>query len=181
MEIHKRQQMRVGDRWARASMDPLEARDLISDCPPSLLSLASPTLRYWNCLLGQNSSVGNMLGVLSYMMQRRGFEPPLSIQHRVYFPLTQHGFWLHSLKLFRMRGLVCAHTKSITRTQKILTFMSWMSECRQQKGTQHAPSMKKEMWPKKHSHMQKSHQKWWAPDIAVNAEEEERTVQDHII
>ena len=35
------------------------------------------------------------------------------------------------------RGLVCAHMHFIARTQKILTFMSWTGECRQQK---HTPS-----------------------------------------
>ena len=40
------------------------------------------------------------------------------------------------------RGLVCAHF--IARTQKILTFMSMMGECRQQKHTKHAPSTKME-------------------------------------
>ena len=54
------------------------------------------------------------------------------------------------------RGLVCAHMHSIARTQKILTFMSQMGECQQQKQTQHAPSMKMECdylngWIKKKS------------------------------
>ena len=31
------------------------------------------------------------------------------------------------------RGLVCAHMHSIARTQKILTFMSQIGECRKQK------------------------------------------------
>ena len=48
----------------------------------------------------------------------------------------------------------------IARTQKILTFMSWMGECRQQKHTQQAPSTKTECdylngWIKKRSHTQK--------------------------
>ena len=42
------------------------------------------------------------------------------------------------------QGLVCAHMHFIAQTQKILTFMSKMGECRQQKHTQHAPSMKTE-------------------------------------
>ena len=62
------------------------------------------------------------------------------------------------------RGLVCAHMHFIARTQKILTFMSWTGECRQQKHTQHAPSTKTECdylngWIKKRSHTQKSHPK----------------------
>ena len=59
------------------------------------------------------------------------------------------------------RGLIFAHMHFITRTQKILTFMSWTGECRQQKHTQHAPSTKTECdyhngWIKKRSHTQKS-------------------------
>ena len=34
-----------------------------------------------------------------------------------------------------IRGLVCAHMHFVARTQKILTFMSWTGECRQQKHT----------------------------------------------
>ena len=70
------------------------------------------------------------------------------------------------------RGLICAHMHFITRTQKILTFTSWMGECRQQKHTQHAPSTKMECdylngWIKKWSHTQKSHPKMVNPrDIA---------------
>ena len=52
------------------------------------------------------------------------------------------------LEVFRMRvlnrGLVCAHMHSIAQTQKILSFMSYSGECRQQNNTQHAPSMKTE-------------------------------------
>ena len=63
------------------------------------------------------------------------------------------------------QGLVCAHMRFIAQTQKILTFTSWMGECRQQKHTQHAPSTKTECdylngWIKKGSHTQKSHPKW---------------------
>ena len=42
------------------------------------------------------------------------------------------------------RGLVCAHMHFIARTPKILAFMSYTGECRQQKHTQHAPSTKTE-------------------------------------
>ena len=64
---------------------------------------------------GLNSSVGNVLGLLSCVM-RCGFDPPLS-------------FWLSIPKKILSdvsinRGLVCAHVHSITWTQKILTFMS---------------------------------------------------------
>ena len=66
------------------------------------------------------------------------------------------------------RGLVCAHMHFIARTQKILTFMSLTGEYRQQKHTQHAPSMKTECdylngWIKKRSHTQKSHPKMVNP------------------
>ena len=70
------------------------------------------------------------------------------------------------------RGLVCAHMHFIARTQKILTFMSQTGECRQQKRTQHAPSMKMECdylngWIKKRSHTQNSHPKVVNPrDVA---------------
>ena len=40
------------------------------------------------------------------------------------------------------RDLVCAHVHSIVHTQKILTFMLYTGECRQQKHTQLAPSTK---------------------------------------
>ena len=57
-------------------------------------------------------------------------------------------------------GLVCAHMHSIAKTQKILTFMSRMGECWQQKHTQHAPSTKTECdylygWIEKQSHYAK--------------------------
>ena len=42
------------------------------------------------------------------------------------------------------QGIVCAHMYSVTQTQKILTFMSWTGECRQQKHTHHAPFTKTE-------------------------------------
>ena len=70
------------------------------------------------------------------------------------------------------RGLVCVYMHFIARIQKILTFMSWTGECRQQKNTQHAPSTKTECdflngWIKKRSHTQKSHPKVVNPrDIA---------------
>ena len=75
-----------------------------------------------------------------------------------------------------IRGLVCAHMHFIARTQKILTFMSWTGECRQQKHTQQAPSTKTECdylngWIKKRSHTQKSHPKVVNPrDIAGERE-----------
>ena len=70
------------------------------------------------------------------------------------------------------RGLVCAHMHFIARTQKILTFMSYTGECRQQKHTQHAPSTETECdylngWIKKRSNTQTSHPKVVNPrDIA---------------
>ena len=35
---------------------------------------------------GQNSSVGSVLGSLSCVMQHHGFEPPLSLRYRGFFP-----------------------------------------------------------------------------------------------
>ena len=62
------------------------------------------------------------------------------------------------------RGLVCAHMHFIARTRRILTFMSWTGECRQQEHTQQAPSMRTECdylsgWIEKRSYTQKSHPK----------------------
>ena len=56
-------------------------------------------------------------------------------------------------------GLVCTHMHSIGWTQKILTFMSWTSECRPQKLIQYTPSSKMECdylngWIKRWSHSQ---------------------------
>ena len=74
------------------------------------------------------------------------------------------------------RGLVCAHMHSIARTQKILTCVSQLGGCRQQKHTQHAPSTKMEYdylygWIIKTVHTQTSHQHVVNPrDIAGNAE-----------
>ena len=83
---------------------------------------------------GRNSSVGSVLGSLSCLMQRRGFDPPL---RRFFFPWSYHGLCLQppppptsplppkkSLDESINRGLVCAHMHSITRIQKILTVMS---------------------------------------------------------
>ena len=107
-------------------------------------------------------------------MQRHGFDSPLSFQWSGFFPLELA--WVLTLFPIRWeyihRGLVCAHMHSIAQTKRILTFMSQTSECRQQKHTQHAPSMKTECdylygWLKKWSHMQKSHQRWWTPEIKL--------------
>ena len=84
-------------------------------------------------------------------------------------------------------GLVCAHMHFITRTQKILTFMSKTGECRQQKHTQHAPSTKTECdylngWIKKRSHTQKSHPKVVNPrDIAGERKKKNKTKKLGII
>ena len=81
------------------------------------------------------------------------------------------------------RGLVCAHLHFIARTQKILTFMSYTGECRQQKHTQHAPSTKTECdylngWIRKWSHTQKSHPKVVNPrDIAGERKQKTTTTK----
>ena len=71
------------------------------------------------------------------------------------------------------RGLVCAYMHFIARTQKILTFMSYTGECRQQKNTPstHHPRRRNVttlmVGLKKQSHTQKSHPKVVNPrDIA---------------
>ena len=79
---------------------------------------------------------------------------------------------------------------SITRTQKILTFMSCTGECQQQKHTQHAPSMKMECdylyrWtnkqsptsPKKRSYTQKSHPKWGTPEMYLGMQKKKKLWQ----
>ena len=77
-------------------------------------------------------------------MQRLRFKPPLSLQQRGYFPLELIWFLTPLPKTLSdesiNQGLVCAHMHSITRTSKILTFMSLTGECWQQKHAQHAPS-----------------------------------------
>ena len=79
------------------------------------------------------------------------------------------------------QGLVFAHMLSIARTQKTLTFMFQTGEYRQQKHTQHAPSMKMECdylyaWikKKKRSHTQKSHQIWWTPEIQQGTQKKKK-------
>ena len=68
-----------------------------------------------------------VLGSLSCVMQRRGFDPPLSLRYRGFFfpPWSKHCFCLHSTKTLSGKsvnpGLVCAHMHSIARTQKTLT------------------------------------------------------------
>ena len=69
--------------------------------------------------------VGGMLGSLSCLMQRCGFDPPLG---RIFpvegiFPLTPFPPKALSDESLNW-GLFCAHMHSITWTQKILTFVS---------------------------------------------------------
>ena len=75
---------------------------------------------------------------------------------------------------------IYAHMKSIAQTQKILTFMSWTGECRQQKHTQHVPSTETECdylygWIKEKTftYTKISQKKVSPKDLAGNAEEEE--------
>ena len=80
-----------------------------------------------------------MLGSLCCMMQHREFGPPWSLLVEGIFPLELAWVLTPFPKtLFDEsvnRGPICAHMHSITLTQKIVTFMPWMSECRQQKNT----------------------------------------------
>ena len=127
------------------------------------------------CIRGPEQLVGS---VWARRPQRRGFDPPLGkFSCRGDFSLGVN-MGSNSIPPKTLldesinRGLVCAHMHFIARTQKILTFMSKTGECRQQKHTQHAPSMKTECdylngWIKKRSHTQKSHPKMVNPrDIA---------------
>ena len=74
----------------------------------------------------RNSSAGSVLGSLSCLMQRRGFDPHL---RRVSFSCL-----FVCLGVFLInRGLAFARVHSIARTQKkILTFMYWTDKCRRQ-------------------------------------------------
>ena len=54
---------------------------------------------------GWNSSVGNVLGWLSCVMQRCGVDPPLSFQQRGFFPWSWLWFWLHSPKTLSNEGI----------------------------------------------------------------------------
>ena len=94
---------------------------------------------------GPESSVGSVLDSLSYVMQHREFDPPRSLPAVGIYPLKLTWVLTPFPKTLSdesiNRGLVCAHIHSIKRTQTVLTFMG---ECRQQKYTQHAPSMKME-------------------------------------
>ena len=102
-------------------------------------------------ITGWNSSVGCVLGLLSCLMQRHGFDPPL---RRIFSGRRDFSLGVnmgsHSIPPKTLsdesinQGLVCTHMHTITQTQKILTFMSQTGECRQQKHTQHAPSTKME-------------------------------------
>ena len=98
----------------------------------------------------RKSSGGNVLGLLSCIMQQRGFDPPLPLNPLVegIFPLKLPWVLTPFPKTLSHesinRGLVCAHMHSIAWPQKILTFMSSTGECRQQKHTQDAPSIKTE-------------------------------------
>ena len=120
---------------------------------------------------GPEQLIGIVLGSLSCLMQHCGFDPPLRrifLAEKIFlleltwvlipFPKTLLDESIN-------RGLVCAHMHSVARAQKILTFMSYTGECRQQKHTQHAPFTKTECdylngWITKQLHTQKSHPKW---------------------
>ena len=137
----------------------------------------------FDLLGGRNSSVGS---AWARCPQRRRFDPPLgTFSGRGDFSL---GVNMGSNSIPQKtpsdesinRGLVCAHIHFNARTQKILTFMSWTGECRQQKHTQHSPATKTECdylngWIKKRSHTQKSHPKVVNPrDIAGERKKKEK-------
>ena len=110
--------------------------------------------RLWPLFMGRNSSVSSVLGSLTCVIQRRGFDPPLNLRQRGFFPWSSHGFWIRSLKNLLDEktnlGLVCKHMHSIAWTQKILTFMSKTGECLQQTHTQqciiHEDGMRLPLW-----------------------------------
>ena len=76
---------------------------------------------------GWNHSVGNALSLLPCMIQRHGFDHSEFLVEGI-FPLELTCVLIPFPKTLSdestNRGLVCAQTHSIARTQKILTFMS---------------------------------------------------------
>ena len=96
---------------------------------------------------GRNSSVGS---AWARCPQRRRFDPPLgTFSGRGDFSLGVN-MGSNSIPPKTLsdesinQGLVCAHIHFIAWTQRILTFMSWTGECRQQKHARHAPSTRTE-------------------------------------
>ena len=135
---------------------------------------------------GQNTSVGSVLGSLSCTQVPSSSESlaegifPLEIT-RVLTKKKNPTLSDESIN----RGLACVHMYSIARTKKILSFMSWMTECRQQKHTQHVPSTKTECdylygWIEKKKTIthEKISTKMVNPrDLAGNAKEEEESLR----
>ena len=99
--------------------------------PPAEADTGSKRITYG--LGGRNSSVGS---AWARGPQRRGFDPPLGkFSGRGDFSLgVNMGSNSIPQKLFRMRGLVCAHMHFIARTQKILT-----GECNKNTPSTHHP------------------------------------------
>ena len=98
---------------------------------------------------GRNSSGGSVLSSLSCVMQRRQVRSSSQLPVQAVFPagVNMGSDSIHPKTLSDesiKRGPVCEHMHSIARTQKILTFMPYTGECRQQIHTQHAPSTKTE-------------------------------------
>ena len=138
---------------------------------------------------GWNSSVSSMLGSLSCMMQCHGLILLWASGRGDLSFGVNMGSDSIPPKLFRWeyepRSSLCAHMHSIAWTQKILTFMSHTGEWWQQKYTQYAPSTKTEFdylygWIKifklSVSHMQKSHQNWWAPQLKLGVLKKKKTL-----
>ena len=135
---------------------------------------------------GRSSSVGTVLGSLSCMMRHPGFDPPLSLWCRGFFPLELT--WVLTplpetlLDESINRGLVCAHMHSTAQTQRswhscprrmnvvkkthqectIYEDRKWLSLWFDLKTHTHTHK-KNSHTHKKRPHMQTSHQKWLTP------------------
>ena len=110
--------------------------------------------------------VGSVLGLLSCLMQRHGFDPPLRrfVWQRGFFPLNWLGFWLPFRQSsfgweYKPRSSLCTHAfhRMDSKDPDVHVLDGWMPV---QKHTQHALSTKTESdylngWIKKQSHTQK--------------------------
>ena len=126
----------------------------------------------WACCPAWCSVMGS---ILLWASGRGDFSPWVLVWVLTPFPTTLLDESIN-------QGLVCTHMHSSVQTQKILTFMSLMSECWHQKHTQQTPSTKTECdylygWIKQWSHTRKSHKpkKLVIPrDIAGNARKKKK-------
>ena len=122
---------------------------------------------------GRNSSIGS---AWARCPQRRGFDPPLgTFSVEGIFPLeltwVQTPFPQNSFGWeYKPRSSLSTHAfhRTDSKDPDVHVLDGWMPATKRH--TQHAPSTKTECdylngWIKKRSHTQKSHPKWWTPEI----------------